>query len=70
MEYVSAYVTDVGRDSLGGIDLLQARRSRDRIQLGASFSAPVQTVHGADSASCTIDAGFLSLRGEVSGAWR
>jgi hypothetical protein len=38
-------------------DSLQAGRSGDRIPVGARFSAPIQTGHGAHPASYTIGTG-------------
>ena len=38
-------------------DSLRAGRSRDRIPMGARFSAPVQTGPGAHPASCTMGTG-------------
>jgi hypothetical protein len=38
-------------------DWLRAGRSRDRIPVGARFSAPVQTGPGAHPASCTMGTG-------------
>jgi len=46
-------------------DWLQAGRSRDRIPMGAKFSAPVQTGPGAHPASCTM--GTESFPGVKSG---
>jgi len=40
-------------------DWLRAGRSGDRISVGARFSAPVQTGHGAYPASCTMGTGFF-----------
>ena len=40
-------------------DGLWAGRSGDRIQVGARFSAPVQTGHGAHPASCTTGTGSI-----------
>jgi hypothetical protein len=48
---------------------LQAGPSRDRISVEAKLSAPVQTGHRANIASCTIDTGALS-RGKSARAWR
>ena len=47
------------------ISMLQAGRSRDRILVGARFSAPVQTSPGAHPVSCTMDTG--SFPGVKSG---
>jgi hypothetical protein len=44
---------------------LRAGRSRDRIPVGARFSAPVQTGPGAHPASCTM--GIVSFPGVKSG---
>jgi hypothetical protein len=46
-------------------DWLRARRSGDRIPVGARFSAPVQTGRGAHPASCTMGTG--SFPGVESG---
>ena len=46
-------------------DWLRAGRSRDRIPVGARFSAPVQTGPGAHPASCTMGTG--SFPGVKSG---
>jgi len=44
-------------------DWLRARRSGDRILVGARFSAPVQTGPGAHPASCTmVTASFLRVK--------
>jgi hypothetical protein len=49
-------------------DSLQAGRSGDRIQVGARFSAPVQTGRGAHPASYTKSTGsFPGVK--VAGAW-
>jgi hypothetical protein len=45
--------------SVGIVTELQARRSGDRIPVGARFSAPVQTGPGAHPAYCTMDTGFF-----------
>jgi len=50
-------------------DLLWARRSGDRIPVGATFSAPVQTGPAAHPASYTKGTG-LFLGGRAAGAWR
>jgi DNA-binding transcriptional LysR family regulator len=41
-------------------DWLRAGRSRDRIPVGARFSAPVQTGPGAQPAPCTMGTGSFS----------
>ena len=46
----------MGRDSSVGT-ATRARRSRDRIPVGARFSAPVQTGAGTYPASCTMGTG-------------
>jgi len=49
-------------------DWLRVGRTRDRIPVGAKFSAPVQTSPGAHPASCTMGTG--SFQGvEAAGAW-
>jgi len=45
--------------SVGISDWLRARRSGDRIPVGARFSAPVHTGSGAHPASCTMGTGTL-----------
>jgi len=56
----------VGAGSLSRYsDWLRAGRSGDRIQVGARFSAPVQTGPGAHPASCTM--GIGSFPGVKSG---
>ena len=40
-------------------DLLRDVRSGDRIPVGARFSAPVQTGHGAHPASCAMGTGYF-----------
>ena len=49
-------------------DSLQAGRSRDRIPVGARFSAPVQTGPGVYPASCTMVTGSFP-GGKAAGAW-
>jgi hypothetical protein len=49
----------------GYSDWLRAGRSRDRIPVGARFSAPVQTGPGAHPAACTMGTG--SFPGVESG---
>ena len=49
----------VSRDSCRYSYSLRARRSGDRILLGARFSARVQTVPEAETASCTMGTGSL-----------
>ena len=46
-------------------DLQRARRSCDRIPVGARLSVPVQTGATSHPASCTVGTGFLS-RGEAA----
>jgi hypothetical protein len=59
--YVCGYF--VGLDSSVGIaTTLRAERSRDRIPVGARFSAPVQTGPGAQPASYTVDTGSFFRR--------
>ena len=45
-----------------GIAQLRARRSEDRIPVGAKFPAPVQTGSGSHPAYCTMGTGSLSQR--------
>jgi hypothetical protein len=45
--------------SVGIATELQAERSGDRIPVGASFFAPVQTGPGAHRGSCTLGTGYI-----------
>ena len=53
------------RALFGICDWLRAGRSRDRIPVGARFSAPVQTGPGVHPTSCTV--GTVSYPGVKSG---
>jgi hypothetical protein len=59
------YYRDVGRDSVVRI---AAGLYGDRIPVGATFFAPVQTGPGAHPASCTMGTGSLSRRLSSRGA--
>ena len=56
---------NTSRDS----DSLRAKRSEDRIPVGASFSAPFHTGSVAHPAFYTMGTGFL-LGSKAAGAWR
>ena len=65
-EYIVCFIVSVGRDGSVGIAAgYGAKRSGDRIPVGARFSAPVQTGRGAHPASCTMGTG--SFPGVKSG---
>ena len=62
--YSANCLHSMGRDGLVGIaTTLRAGRSRDRIPVGARFSAPVQTGPGAHPASCTMGTGYFGGEG-------
>jgi hypothetical protein len=57
--YIKVFLTWAGQLSRYS-DWLRAGQSGDRIPVGARFSAPVQTSHGAQPASCTMGTGSFT----------